>query len=66
MALVGLLLAGDPKQERLVRTGAVQVEGHIVMFKIDYHGLDLQYASPDLADPNVTRRVMTLMLAEEY
>ncbi|WP_243375060.1 DUF3768 domain-containing protein [Microvirga solisilvae] len=46
--------------------GTVQVEGHVVMFKIDYFDLDLQYASPDPADPNVTCRVLTLILAEEY
>lgn len=46
--------------------GTVQVEGHVVMFKIDYFDLDLQCASADPADPKVTCRVMTLMLAEEY
>ncbi|MBQ0820606.1 DUF3768 domain-containing protein [Microvirga sp. HBU67558] len=46
--------------------GAVRVEEHMVMFKIDYYDLDLQYASPDPTDPNVTCRVMTLMLANEY
>lgn len=46
--------------------GSLTVEGHVVMFKIDAYDLDLQYASPDPADPDVTRRVMTLMLAEEY
>jgi hypothetical protein len=46
--------------------GMVQVGGHTVMFKIDYYDRDLQFASPDPADQNVTCRVMTLMLAEEY
>lgn len=46
--------------------GAVQVEGHMVMFKIDYYDVDLKIASPDPADANVTCRVMTLMLADEY
>jgi hypothetical protein len=46
--------------------GTVRVEGHIVMFKIDAYDLDLQCASPDPADPNVTCRIMTCMLADEY
>jgi hypothetical protein len=46
--------------------GTVQVEGHVVMFKNDAYDLDLQYASSDPTDPNVTCRIMTLMLAEEY
>ena len=46
--------------------GTVQVEEHVVMSKIDYYDRDLQYASPDPTDPDVTCRVMTLMLAEEY
>jgi hypothetical protein len=46
--------------------GTVPVEEYVIMFKIDYYDLDLQYASPDPADPNVTCRVMTLMLADEY
>ncbi len=46
--------------------GTVDVDGYVVMFNIDYYDLDLQYASPDPTDPNVTCRVMTLMLAEEY
>jgi hypothetical protein len=36
------------------------------MFKIDYFDLDLRHRSPDPSDPGVTRRVMTLLLAEEY
>jgi hypothetical protein len=44
----------------------VTVGDHVVMFKIDYFDLDLRHRSPDPSDPGVTRRVMTLLLAEEY
>ena len=37
-----------------------------VMFKIEYFDLDLQNHSPDPADPDATRRVMTVMLPDEY
>jgi len=46
--------------------GLVRVQGHVVLFKIDYYDLDRCGHSPDPADPNVTCRVMTLMLADEY
>jgi hypothetical protein len=44
----------------------VTVNGHRVLFKIDYYDLELRCHSPDASDPAVTRRVMTVMLAEEY
>jgi hypothetical protein len=42
------------------------VDGTQVLFKIDYFDRNLAYHSPDPTDPNVTERVMTVMLASEY
>jgi hypothetical protein len=54
----------DPYGER--DFGAFQVGQTRLFWKIDYYDLDLCMASPDPADPAVTKRVLTLMLAEEY
>jgi hypothetical protein len=46
--------------------GMIVVQGHELLFKIDYYDRDLVYHSPDAADPSVTTRVLTIMLADEY
>jgi hypothetical protein len=56
--------ANDPHGEH--DFGAFDFDGTPVMFKIDYYDKDLRFHSPDPADPAVTERVITLMLAEEY
>ena len=56
--------ANDPHQEH--DFGAFDADGHRVFFKIDYFDESLTYHSPDPADPSVTKRVITIMLAEEY
>ena len=43
-----------------------EVAGERVMFKIDYYDRALQGHSPDASDPDVTTRVLTIMLASEY
>ncbi|GLK83702.1 DUF3768 domain-containing protein [Ancylobacter defluvii] len=37
-----------------------------IFWKIDYYDATLTAGSPDSADPIVTRRLLTVMLAEEY
>jgi hypothetical protein len=56
--------ANDPHQEH--DFGSFEADGHAIYFKIDYFDNDLVYHSPDPSDPAVTRRVITIMLADEY
>jgi hypothetical protein len=57
-------LANDPHGEH--DFGAFDLDGTEIFFKIDYFDKHLNFHSPDPADPAVTERVITLMLAEEY
>ncbi len=56
--------ANDPYEEH--DFGALEVDGNVIFFKIDYYDKALAYHSPDPADPSVTERIITIMLAEEY
>ena len=56
--------ANDPHEEH--DFGSFKADGHVIFFKIDYFDKTLTFHSPDPADLNVTQRVITIMLAEEY
>jgi hypothetical protein len=56
--------ANDPHQEH--DFGSFEAGGHTIFFKIDYFDKKLEMHSPDPANPAVTTRVITIMLAEEY
>ena len=54
----------DPHREHdfgLVEEGDVRC-----FWKIDYYDREMELMSPDPADPSVTTRVLTVMLADEY
>lgn len=67
----------DPYGERDFGAIYLEGEGHwtttrparsaeTVFWKIDAYDRDLQFGSEDPANPAVTRRVLTIMLASEY
>jgi Protein of unknown function (DUF3768) len=56
--------ANDPHEEH--DFGAFDADGYRIFFKIDYFDQSMSMHSPDPADPSVTQRVITIMLAQEY
>lgn len=46
--------------------GEIEVAGARLFFKLDYFDLTRAFHSPEPADPAVTERVLTIMLATEY
>ena len=55
-------LANDPYEEH--DFGSFEAEGHTIFFKIDYYHPTLTVHSTDPSDPDVTKRVITIMLAD--
>ena len=53
----------DPHGER--DYGDIEVFGTDLLWKIDYYDLKLEFASPDAADPDITIRVLTIMLESD-
>ena len=54
----------DPYDEHDL--GVLKAAGERIMWKIDYYDRERRFGSPDPADPAVTTRVLTIMLAGEY
>lgn len=56
--------ANDPYREH--DFGAFDHDGTRIFWKIDYYDLTLSCGSEDPSDPTKTRRVLTILLADEY
>lgn len=56
--------ANDPHEEH--DFGTFDTDGVRILFKIDYYDKTMTFHSPNPADPSVTERVITIMLADEY
>ncbi len=54
----------DPYGER--DFGAFDYKGKRIFWKIDYYDREFLYLSPDVSNPRVTNKVITIMYAEEY
>jgi hypothetical protein len=46
--------------------GAFEFNGHKIIWKIDYYDPTLQFGSEDPSSRELTKRVLTTMLASEY
>ena len=56
--------ANDPYDEH--DFGSFDYKGEKIFWKIDYYDKSYQYLSEEPSNPNLTNRVMTVMLASEY
>lgn len=63
-AFDGFSAENDPHAEH--DFGSFDLAGQKFFWKIDYYDQTLQFGSDNPADPTITVRVLTFMLAEEY
>src|SRR5262249_14190287 len=56
--------ANDPWGEH--DFGSFDLDAVKLFWRNDYYDRELKWGSPDPADPAATRRVLTILLAEEY
>jgi hypothetical protein len=54
----------DPHKEH--DFGSLEFVGYTCFWKFDYYDLTLKWGSEDASDISITKRVLTVMLAEEY
>ena len=46
--------------------GTFDYKGNKILWKIDYYDLNHKYMSEDPANPDITNRVLSILLAEEW
>jgi hypothetical protein len=44
----------------------LDVDGERIFFKVDYYDPQMRHLSADPSDPGVTRRVLTIGMADDY
>ena len=54
----------DPNNEH--DFGSLKVNGVQIFWKIDYYDLNYEFCSEDPSNPATTKRVLTILLPEEY
>lgn len=54
----------DPYEEH--DFGRIRLGSSVIFWKFDYYDPDLRMASLDPTDPTITKRVLTIMMADEY
>lgn len=54
----------DPHEEH--DCAVMEFDGERIIWKIDYYDQRMEGHSPDPSQPDMTERVLTIMLAEEY
>ena len=59
-------LPPETTRQVLKAVAVIEVAGERIIWKIDYYDRSQRYLSPDPANPKVTLRVLTVMLAHEY
>ena len=56
----------DEIAEILEEVRSFDYKGQKIFFKIDYYDFNYEYMSENPADPTITNRVLSIMLADEY
>lgn len=56
--------ANDPYKEH--DFGSIDYQGNKIFWKIDYYDTQYLFFSNAPANPNLTKRVLTIMMADEY
>lgn len=46
--------------------GSFKIDSHKLYWKIDYYDMTLECGSEDASNPDVTTRILTILLREEY
>ena len=46
--------------------GSLEAQSHKLFWKIDYYAENMRHGSSDASNPEITKRVLTIMFRDEY